>query len=309
MKFTHPPAATFLYKYCSPEVARLILQSKKVRFSPISEFNDPFELKIFPSEGFTPFEFGHAIANNILDVLYLGEELQTDGSVQKLIKAYQEGHFEKMSAQDFAMDVGVMLAKKSFTTEPSQWAQVVHGRIAKEVGAFCLSEAFNNLLMWAHYSKNHEGFVIGFDVTKGEGAFDRMAPVLYRDKYPTDDDAHGAAARFLGRKDKENRAGKRFMQMNLFTKSSEWSYEREWRALGGNFENSLVEVAPAAFVSLYTGCRSNSQTISEVVGLARSLNPNIGVMKAKISTNAFALEFQDFDEPWVSNYPPKDQVL
>jgi hypothetical protein len=33
----------------------------------------------------------------------------------------------------------------------------------KNVGVLCLSEVRDSLLMWGHYTENHEGFVIGFD--------------------------------------------------------------------------------------------------------------------------------------------------
>jgi hypothetical protein len=32
------------------------------------------------------------------------------------------------------------------------------------IGFVCSSERKDSLLMWAHYARNHEGFVIGFDI-------------------------------------------------------------------------------------------------------------------------------------------------
>lgn len=41
--------------------------------------------------------------------------------------------------------------------------EVMKAIIASETLALSLSEKADDLLMWAHYAKHHEGFVIGFD--------------------------------------------------------------------------------------------------------------------------------------------------
>src|SRR5262249_4259046 len=34
-----------------------------------------------------------------------------------------------------------------------------------QTGVVCLTEHPDNLLMWAHYAQNHEGFVLGLDIS------------------------------------------------------------------------------------------------------------------------------------------------
>ena len=308
MGFTLPPPGTILYKYYPPDTAIKVLGSGSVRFSPFLDFNDPFELNIHPNESFTPFDFGFAIANNVMGAIKNNETLKTDGPIQQLIKAFQEGKIQ-MSAEDFAMDIGVMMANKKFAPEPSNWSKVVHHRMAQAIRAFCLSERFDNLLMWAHYAKDHKGYVVGFDVHQDTAEFARMAPMVYRDEFPTNDDAFRTAGVFIGRTVQSDQDFTHYVQHKLLTKSSAWAHEKEWRALGGPIEEPLVRIQSKAFVSLHVGCRDDNETTANAIRLAKSINPEIKVYRSRISTRAFSLEFQDFDEPWKSNYPPEDQVL
>jgi hypothetical protein len=64
-----PPAGTLLYKYLSPENALRVLSNGTLRFSPLIEFNDPFELSTYPSARFDEMEFGYQLYCSILEVI------------------------------------------------------------------------------------------------------------------------------------------------------------------------------------------------------------------------------------------------
>lgn len=92
---------------------------------------------------------------------------------------------------------------------------------ASRFRAISLSETPDNLLMWAHYTAEHSGFVIGFDVdhpswkaleeTRGERA---TSPV-----------------RIIYSAERPKRATLKDVQpTDIWSiKSGEWKYEREWR--------------------------------------------------------------------------------
>lgn len=321
MKFQLPPAGTILYKYYPPETMGRVFSNGKTRFSPLIEFNDPFELNTYEVDAFTEFEFGHALANEIYEVLLSGEEINGSGPVVELVRAYLRGEIKDKSQYDFAMDLGVTMAKKKIIRVPSPLTQKVQMRLAKIMGAFCLSETFDNLLMWAHYAKNHEGFVLGIDPWQVGDAFSTMAPVTYQEIYPRSDDARSAASAYLGRKKGREESGAKLAYQWFFTKSKEWSYEREWRAIRDSgcdpiadhkkydINSQLVEIPPAAMVSLYVGCRSVQNIVAEYVAKAREINPDIKAYKCRTSYTAFALDCQAYDDPWMNHYPPSDEVL
>ena len=73
---------------------------------------------------------------------------------------------------------------------------------------YCLSEACNSPLMWAHYTRSHTGVCLEFDARVPP--FSAAAKVKYRTTYPAFDmiDLTPEA---------------------LITKSHVWAYEAEWR--------------------------------------------------------------------------------
>jgi hypothetical protein len=78
--------------------------------------------------------------------------------------------------------------------------------------SLCLSNVWNNPLMWAYYADGHKGFVIGFD-TKNAALFpEPPRAVAYSRSRPT-----------IG-------YGKSFDD-SVYTKARYWEHEREWRAI------------------------------------------------------------------------------
>lgn len=321
MKFQLPPAGTLLYKYYPPETMGRVLSNRKTRFSPLIEFNDPFELNTHEVHTFSEFDFGHALANEIYEVLIAGEEIGGTGPLVELIKAYVRGEIKDRSPYDFAMDLGVEMAKKKIIRVPSPLTNKVQFRLAKIMGAFCVSETFDNLLMWAHYAKNHEGFVLGIDPWQVRDAFRFLAPVIYQETYPKSEDARLAASTYLGRSKGKDESGAKTANRWFFTKSKEWAYEREWRAIresgcdptadhkSYDINAQLVEIPSTAICSLHVGCRSSAEIAVEYVAKAREINPNIKAFKCRPSVSSFSLDCQPYDAPWISDYLSEEEVI
>ncbi len=78
-------------------------------------------------------------------------------------------------------------------------------------GCFSLSATPTNILMWSHYAQNHEGYVIGFDADH-EYFGESVSPVAYSSVRPSHDPFE-----------------RRHSGAIFYTKSSDWSYEQEYR--------------------------------------------------------------------------------
>jgi hypothetical protein len=90
-------------------------------------------------------------------------------------------------------------------------------RKARDIVVLSLAENYDSLLMWAHYTAQHKGFLIGFDsesriLARPTPTFSLFGAVSYCHHRPTGD-------RFTDISDQEL----------YFRKSSEWAYEKEWR--------------------------------------------------------------------------------
>lgn len=84
---------------------------------------------------------------------------------------------------------------------------------------FCITEHYNNPLMWAHYAAKHTGFCVGYK----KGDVEKISTTLQKVTY---------SAQPPSIKSKSV----------LFTKSKEWEYENEWRAIYKLTENDITHL-------------------------------------------------------------------
>lgn len=89
-------------------------------------------------------------------------------------------------------------------------------------GVLCLSEAWDNPLLWSHYGDQHKGICIEYDIS------DTRLDLLRRVDYN--------AARsirmidlYLWHCKGDKKAEKRATDTYFYAKAPEWSYEKEWR--------------------------------------------------------------------------------
>lgn len=203
-----------LYKYFVPDRVDC-LESATLRYSPLCAFNDPFEGRPDISE-LTP-------ADELLSALRAETSLQARSSYDELndsqkakisFDAYLTAFEKKL--------IGLQENLLSFYKDTSvEMKRRILASMDTQVGALCLTEESDNLLMWPHYAASHEGFVVEFDAhhdhfhsqRSPEDEFFRLRRVSYRGSRPN-----------LDLKDLNG--------INLFlVKSNDWAYENEWRVL------------------------------------------------------------------------------
>jgi hypothetical protein len=161
-----------------------------LRYTQLGDLNDPFEAKPHIS-GIT-------------------SKPEADATFEKLLPEETARSYEELSPEIRALlpkETWALLVRARYehirsdlhplmeSLEPLV-RRLITRELDRLVGVLSLSEVPDNLLMWAHYTASHAGFVLGFDP---------QDPYFDRRRAPTDD---------------------------LFlTKSIHWSYEREWRVL------------------------------------------------------------------------------
>ena len=123
----------------------------------------------------------------------------------------------------------------------------------------CFSAAYNNLIMWSHYSKNHTGILIGFEtdeiIVDGERKLsDFIDNVDYEDEMidiPSD---------FMTLTPEER---EKIVSKNTYRKYTDWKYEDEYRALVSfdHAENKrYLDIAPKAIFEVVLGWHSDLNT-------------------------------------------------
>lgn len=94
--------------------------------------------------------------------------------------------------------------------------RVVRRQLNIDRGVICMSESWQNPLMWAHYADSYQGIVLGFDVD--EGVFTK---VQYINSRPTLEDFGITQL---------DEITKEIFHKLIILKAKGWSYEKERRA-------------------------------------------------------------------------------
>ena len=181
-----------LYKYREyNEFSIANLESNSVWLSYPEEFNDPFDCS-YKLEGYlhpTDEQFESILQGKTKD--YKSQLVQ---SIKRILKEQEENHTKKM----------LSFHKKQYN-----------------VCSF--SERNDSILMWSHYGGFHKGFCIEYDFASHsyiEELSNHIFPVYYDDKiFDATDSMH----------DKEIVTNRNFICQMALSKSTEWSYEKEWR--------------------------------------------------------------------------------
>lgn len=255
-----------LFKYVHPDRID-ILEKLQIRFTQPSRFNDPFE--VLPSiDGFDVKRIETAeeqVHRNLF-----GEYKRKGGELSfEEFRRIQAAHNRK--AIDALKDPQIF-KERAIARELRHWD--------KHIGILSVSATEKNLLMWAHYTKSHEGMVIEFDpkhpffspsgkspdVDFGiltEVIYSKVRPRIISGKPTTVDD----------------------LKM-LRTKSDEWEYEQEWRVFQlleksdekiprGNETVHLFKLPPKAIKRVIIGCRMEDVATRLRIINAIKMNPEL----------------------------------
>jgi hypothetical protein len=146
------------------------------------------------------------------------------------------------------------------------------------VGVLSLTDRPDNLLMWAHYARRHEGFLVEFDSEHAffhspcgsNKEFGRLMRVEYGER-PSTVMINATVGQLF------------------FTKGCHWSYESEWRMVlpvdrvaktlqsdGGTV--NLYALNPECVTGVVCGCRMND---SDAVAVREALNANDALRHAR----------------------------
>lgn len=163
----------------------------------------------------------------------------------------------------------------------------LHTAIANQYRVYCLSTGADNALMWAHYTKDHEGICLGF-ATASE-TFCGCLEVTYSETYPDIDLTTNDHAGFL--------------RDTLLTKAACWSYEDEYRFLAKEgctdqfiaARDGFVSFAPQDLRIVIAGCRMTDENLNSLRRIIKARKPCIPLFQAQPATDRYALHIEGID--------------
>jgi hypothetical protein len=145
------------------------------------------------------------------------------------------------------------------------------GKQLEAWGVFCATEKWNNLLMWSHYAGSFSGVCLEFR-SRALGHFEK---VIYAPDRPVIDGLPGGV-----------KTVRELSLQCIFTKSIEWNYEKEWRAVGRKGPNSIPE---DAIKSISFGPRCTNETRAKIIEMVRRSGKKIDFYSAIPSSRNFEI--------------------
>ena len=245
-----------LYKYESFSAQSIEnLKNQVIYFGSPLRFNDPYDCALFPSIN----EPTNAEVDEIRSHYLATPDLE------KVVEA----QFQNMSVPGLR----VLLL------------QIGQGVLDREVqrflsqrGVSCFAERPDNLLMWSHYADHHKGFCLEFK-TDCE-TFEKIRQVKYVSQMPAFD-----LVPMLCHDDFDQ-------VLDLFcTKSLDWQYEREWRAL--HKEAGTAYTYPSdVLTGIYFGPEASFTSLEIIALVLAGQNEDVKLWKGRRSKFDFSVEFE-----------------
>lgn len=278
-----------LFKYLTYD-RKSVLENGLIRFTQPSCFNDPFEA--LPNvEQFFSTEIVDALFRNLLDENSFNNFI-IKFSNEDTIKSLKEMHFSMLGkSHDELIAFYNKLTIGDSTENPTESMKLYWD---EQIGILSLSEENDNLTMWSHYSKDHKGFIIGFNPEKG---ITDNKQCMIKPKKVSYSCARPSLTLFEFGKDKNTR-NKQWINDFLFTKSKDWSYENEWRQV--NFLNKrddfkkdeediyLFKYNRAAIEEIYLGCNMKPENKQEIKKLVNDWK--VAIFEMKLNNKHYCLD-------------------
>ena len=276
----------YFYKYVTAKTALLILQSCTLKYSSPVTFNDPFDTQTRLDFDFEMSEFMEPLADELYRLIYDEDEPVGDGTSLLFRYVLAARQMAKNSSKKVPRDVFNQRIKTVLEDSiergiqyieymNSWWRQVV--RVSR---VFCVAEEYDNLLMWAHYTRDHTGAVIQFECLP---ELDTMLCAVREVKYEVTPPKIAKLDEYLQHltgQDTSKIKHNELLFKFFLSKSKHWIYEHEWRVFippadmenpaipkDDNGEDILFDLKPfhpQEIHSIYLGCKMSDDDRQKV---------------------------------------------
>ena len=273
------------FKYMPAETALKVLESVRLRWSSPVRFNDRFDVPRDIAHGFHPQDITREIGE--LMNVYLDdppEDLtdfdETLATVLNLAKNGFPSELREQLRNSIAESLSELACEGvGLQALREQWAALV-----PTMRILCLTESPIHVAMWHHYADCYRGVVLGFRCNDDNDSFLLIAePIQYLQAKPSVYTAHGLAKLLCLN---SLAAAREMIQLATYTKSDDWSYEKEWRILSYAKEGDPADHCDWSFdradlSHIYLGPLIDEDDQLKITRLAKSY-PNAAVFLTRI---------------------------
>jgi len=265
----------------------------------LSSFNDPFDGQILSHYPFGKEALLDAVRVELNILLESGDIVPASKdalNLQGLVHLFQQGVLEGMTSERFIDSVITLLDSQDVNFGPSDFSRRVIPRLADRIRVLCLSQEYDNLLLWSHYSAEHRGGVIQLKLDSDITCFSQAQPIRYCRELPPSGSPADVARGMLGLPLDRSKSAMR----QVLSKSEDWAYEKEWRVLVKRdfLDNEFcVTIYPEDIEAIHLGCRMALADKRAVLDLVLERYPNVAVYQAIKDDQAFRLNLIPIHAP------------
>jgi len=302
MNSNETPGKRSFYKYMAPDTAIAVFTHRTFRYSSPLLFNDPFDIQSGLHFDFDVDDIHLKILNRLEELAKCDHlpDLDWTDPWAKVIKVVWENYpsygfprqrwLEQLAekAGDLSLDKVIRKTREDYA---NAWEKLL-----PTLRVFCVSEERDNLLMWAHYAKDHTGVVAEvLSLPKEDNPLSVARQITYRDSPPP----------FYSEEEWLNDIllQKRLDHSTLFrkyaqTKSSQWSYEKEWRVWypsDPNTQSGLwvdMPIRKSELKAVYFGCRIEEKFKHKLGNLISSAFPDAEMFRAEKLEGRYGLGYK-----------------
>ncbi len=284
-----------LFKYVTAETATAILENAKLRWAAPRTFNDPFDVQFDLHVEIDQTRTVDLILEELWQIYSRQKPLQPANTLGKVFYLFLATVSGLTREQLFARE-GLKDAIRESLAKTIQLLPELHKTqriLLADAKLLCLSEVYDNILMWSHYSRNHTGAVLEFQWRDdAPTAFSQAREVKYSKPMPRLMTAEQVVAFFSGQAALD---ANEIMHSSIFTKAEDWSYEKEWRIWlpGTKASEDFMDIKfnSTELVAVYLGCRIADEMRKSLTALAEKNFAGIEIFQAFKSEREFALSF------------------
>lgn len=233
----------YLYKYTSVDNCLKAINDGTLYFADYHTFNDPFECMAIIDSNNTEKEWFDFLIQN---------------------------HTDRLTARAVAHDI---------VSDPQRAEKLIKDSVCtfqNSTGFLCLSNKKDNLLLWAHYAKQHEGCCIKIDLLNDIDLFYRIQHVTYDNKYLAYNYLRHQAGAFE----------------SICHKSKDWAYEEGYRIMDFHYIGAKV-INPGTIKEIYLGCRIKDDDKKDILNAVAITKKQAGitVYQTAPDTQSYQLKF------------------
>lgn len=285
-----------LYKYLSPDGAKLTLGNGTFRHAKPSDFNDDMDMtiqKIFPDKIEKVLgQLAGSTARLIFENLDKRPTCLSDNmrhKVTQLQTVFRANHeaINIIERKTKANQVSDLYDAEHMQNLAKNMVAELNGFLQNH-RVLCVSDDHTSIPMWERYAADHSGIILRITPNENKNSkFQLFRKVGYTPTRPT---LYESTRKFqedslFGDQEKTKRD---MLDNIIYTKTKEWEYEREYRLaipLGPGEEYETLPYQPEEISELFLGAKMDNNEKEQILELAQKMNPRIQIFQTSLNAD------------------------